>query len=231
VHGTGTMYYWIAVPQGNIDGWIDIRATMPDSLDDNPGDVDDGDAPITTASGLTPIDTLTGLAILGYAEFEPEWVYTQGCYHCSPQYAGTGPHPDGPNWEDDKNLSNRYGDCTDFVWKMIRKELSSTVWPFGITRTTGYEGLTTNTLAQQHGFILTDSAHAQRGDVVVTNTIGGSGHAGIFAGMAEDWHPIGEANNGYPTTTTRKRHDGTTGRHDFKAKAGQHTLYFRVAHY
>jgi hypothetical protein len=236
VHGTGRMAFTVTDLGTPISGSIGVGGELApdaDSTDTDSGDTDDS-SPSTTTS-LTPISIVTGAAVLGTAIAEPDWVYTQGCHQCNPP-------ADHLDWvEPDKNRPNHYGDCTDFVWTVMRETLGTTAWPYDtnhIARTKDFGYFTTSTAAH-YGYIKIDSSQARAGDVVVrdpiqhlappnqADTIGG-GHAGIFMGWEQGGVPEGWANNGNPATHTHPNKDNPTGRAGFKQKPGYLTFFFRA---
>ena len=140
--------------------------------------------------------------------------------------------PDGPNWEDQKNLPNHIGDCTNFVWTVVRAQLGS-AWPYGIARTVTFGNMTT-TSAKSWGYVIIDSATVREGDVIVRvkdTTVASlrSGHAGIFIAWMAGGHPIAYANNGSPAYVNKKRNDRKTGVVDLKRTGNLVPYFFRPA--
>lgn len=226
--------------------WADvaIAMTVPADIDSTgvPDEGDTEDATLSTAHfATTPISDAQASAILDSAKHQPDWRYTQGCYSCDTIHH--------PTWtEPPKNLANHYGDCTDFVWAVANLVLGGTTWPWNAshiarTVTFGTSGRTPPSNIGYWGYLLTDSAHARPGDVVVSNpivhppapnendTIGG-GHAGILmhtvnnangtAGFFLAW-----ANNGLPASSLHANKDTTTGPYTFKNKPGWILRFFR----
>ncbi len=175
----------------------------------------------STGGSPTPVSGTTSHLIATAAIEQPEWTYTQNCFHCDPV--------NHPSWtEIAKDLPNHKGDCTDFVWTVVRSVLGSTQWPFGIARTVQFAAFTSTTAAQ-YGYVLTDSADVRYGDVIVRVHGTSGGHAGIFEGWGQGGHPIAWANNGLPASSVHPNFDGTTGYADMIQKTGYTTLYFRPA--
>ena len=228
VHGTGFMSYTVQDGSGHdLTDTLEIVGISPpdvDSLAVGGGDTDDAGSPGATFA-TNAISAATGSSILSNALGQPDWVYTQGCAQC-----GALPHA---HTEPAKNLASHEGDCTDFVWSVVRSVLGSTTWPFTqIARTTTF-GRMTSANAGYWGYVLTDSAHVREGDVVVrvhvvgTDTLGG--HAGIFDHWEKGGNAIGWANNGIPATATSDNIDFPTGKFNFKPKTGWITRFFRPA--
>jgi len=247
VHGTGRMYYTVQdAESNNITGNVRVIADTAPEIDDVSPD-DAGDTDISTPSvtfATYPISAAQGTAILAEAKSQPNWVYTQGCYHCNPNLGYVTNHPD---WtEPPKNLANHYGDCTDFVWTVARNVLGSTSWPFGsseIARTVQFQTFTSST-AGYYGYVIIDSAQAREGDVVLlarvdtggspAHTIYEGGHVGIFVQWVagpNGGYPNGWANNGKPASPAHPNSDGTTGIFHFRRKdpLHDHVYFFRQA--
>ena len=141
---------------------------------------------------------------------------------------GASDNPGAVQTEVAKDLPNHLGDCTDFVWTVVRSVLGSTKWPFDIARTVQF-GAFDSTTAPKYGYVITDSAHVRYGDVIVRVSGSQGGHAGIFEGWGQGGHPIGWANNGKPASSAHPNFDNPTGYSDFRQKTGTTTRFFRPA--
>ena len=215
------MTYTISDGGTYLQGSIGVGAVPPPDADSTGEELDTDSLAVETTATVTPVSGDTSHLIAMAAVEQPEWQYTQGCFHCDPV--------GHPSWtEVAKDLPNHKGDCTDFVWTVVRSVLGSTKWPFGVARTVQFAGFD-GTSAPKYGYVLTDSAHVRYGDVVMRYSPSKGGHAGIFEGWGQGGHPIGWADNGWPASSAHANHDGTTGYSDFIQKTGYTTRYFRPA--
>jgi hypothetical protein len=219
VHGTGAMYLEGEQFDGTrVSGWVRVVANLPPDVELSPDDAGDVEGPAggneVGNSGML-ISDANRVSIAVAALNSGDWTYTQGCAQC-----GSGPYS-----EPAKNLANKYGDCTDYVYTMVKSVLDG-YWNHEILRTFGFNSYNQTQLAW-YGYQQITTLTAQVGDVVVRTKIGGSGHAGIFYGWAAGGHPIGIANNGIPATPDHPRQDKDTGRFDFYARGGYVTKFFR----
>lgn len=225
VHGTGAMYIEGHLIDGTrLSGWVRVVADLPPDVALLPGESGDVEGPAEN-QGMDPgtlipesmVDEVFHAGVIS-----GEWRYTQGCALCET----------GPNFEPAKDLPNKSGDCTDFVYTAVKGALGD-FWPHGpnqIVRTKGFNNYGARALSS-YGYRQIDSARVRIGDIVVrTKTDPNSclcGHAGIFYGWAAGGYPIALANNGYPATPSHPNVDAVTGRFDFKKKAGYVTKFFR----
>jgi hypothetical protein len=227
VHGTGKMYFTIATPSGNLPGGMGITGdAAPDiGLDD-----DNGDAPSSADSTTGPTNTIDLTAhedsgVYSAAVASGEWLYTQGCAHCSVPH---GTDTSQVNAEELVNYSIRRGDCTDLAQYAHQTYLGLTAWPFEKMSTSQYNSWSATALAK-HGFTqLTDSNQVRYGDVVVRTAHNGSGHAGLFTGWQAHWEAQAWANNGSPAYSDKQRKDKKTGTWTAARATGYDVKFFRA---
>lgn len=229
VHASGSMSYSVTDASGNpiAPGGVTIIGVLPPDIEQ--GFDDNGDAPSSTDSSTGPSSTVELSALESEGVFNAalasgEWLYTQGCAHCSTPF---GTDTSQANAEEIVNYSLRRGDCTDLVQYAHQAYLGLTAWPFAKMSTTQYNSWSPAALAR-HGFAQIDSTQVRVGDVVVRTVAGGSGHAGLFIMWAEGWEPEAWANGGSPAYPTVKRRDGLTGIWTATRKAGYVTKFFRA---
>jgi hypothetical protein len=224
VHGQGQMRFTFDTGSGTIWAYAQINPVLAADVDSLglPDNGDTNDAVLSTAHFATnPISDAQALQILATAIAQPDWVYTQGCALCDSVRTYSEPA---------KNLANHYGDCTDFVWAVANQYLGSTAWPFSaanIARTSTFASATTSNIGY-YGYVITDSAHARKGDVIVSG-----GHAGIFYGFQHNLSgtygiAMGWANNGHPATNRQPNQDLPVGKASFKNN-GAYWRFFRQA--
>jgi hypothetical protein len=165
----------------------------------------------TVSGGCTRDATvLESLAILHAALGSGEWTYTQGGYQ--------------NGIEPPRNISLRYGDCTDYTWEATRAALGPG-WPHEWAQkmsTSQYHDWSATILAS-HGYRRVPVDSVRPGDIVVRGD-----HAGVFQEIDSAGNVWGIANNGIPATPLRENKDYATGRFNFRTRKGVIPDFFRA---